>query len=79
LALRCAFDFMAMRRFYGGRNGACTHPGMAKPRKGVSQSSKSLTRASRKRIAQGGRDVARGMKDTERRGTPNDIPGGRKK
>jgi len=28
----------------------------------------------RRRIAQGAQDVERGMKDTERRGTPNDVP-----
>jgi hypothetical protein len=29
----------------------------------------------RKRIAQAARDVARGLKDTERRGVPSDLPG----
>ena len=29
----------------------------------------------RKRIHKGVRDIERGMKDTERRGVPNDIPG----
>jgi hypothetical protein len=28
----------------------------------------------RKRIAKAGRDVARGLKDTDRRGIPNDLP-----
>jgi len=28
----------------------------------------------RRRIAQGAQDVERGVKDTERRGTPNDLP-----
>jgi hypothetical protein len=28
----------------------------------------------RKRIVKGARDVERGLKDTERRGTPNDLP-----
>lgn len=30
----------------------------------------------RKRIARGARDVERGLKDTERRGAPNDVPAG---
>jgi hypothetical protein len=29
----------------------------------------------RKRILKGAQDVERGVKDTERRGTPNDLPG----
>lgn len=29
----------------------------------------------RKRILKGERDVERGVKDTERRGVPNDLPG----
>ena len=29
----------------------------------------------RRRIARGARDVERGLKDTERRGAPNDLPG----
>ena len=29
----------------------------------------------RKRIVKGARDVERGLKDTERRGVPNDLPG----
>ena len=32
----------------------------------------------RKRIVKAVRDVERGLKDTERRGTPNDLPGRRK-
>jgi hypothetical protein len=28
----------------------------------------------RKRIVKGARDAERGLKDTERRGTPNDLP-----
>lgn len=28
----------------------------------------------RERIAQAGKDVARGLKDTERRGVPSDVP-----
>lgn len=31
----------------------------------------------RKRIVKGARDAERGVKDTERRGTPNDLPAGR--
>ena len=34
----------------------------------------SLTRRSRERIAQGARDVEKGIKDTERRGIPSDVP-----
>jgi hypothetical protein len=30
----------------------------------------------RKRIEQARRDVERGLKDTDRRGTPNDVPKG---
>jgi hypothetical protein len=32
----------------------------------------------RQRAALGERDVERGMKDTERRGTPSDVPSGRR-
>ncbi len=28
----------------------------------------------RKRIAQAGEDIRRGLKDTDRRGVPNDVP-----
>ena len=33
----------------------------------------------RKRIVKGARDVERGLKDTERRGVPNDVPGPRRR
>jgi hypothetical protein len=33
----------------------------------------------RKRIVKGMRDVERGLKDTERRGVPNDVPARRKR
>lgn len=33
----------------------------------------------RKRIAKGARDVERGLKDTERRGVPSDVPGARRR
>jgi hypothetical protein len=33
----------------------------------------------RKRILKAVRDVERGMKDTERRGAPNDVPGRRRR
>jgi hypothetical protein len=33
----------------------------------------------RRRIAQAERDVARGLKDTERRGAPNDVPAPRRR
>ena len=32
----------------------------------------------RKRIAKAAQDLKRGRKDTERRGIPNDVPGGRR-
>jgi hypothetical protein len=32
----------------------------------------------RKRIAKGAHDVERGVKDTERRGVPSDLPGRRR-
>ena len=32
----------------------------------------------RRRVAQAANDVSRGLKDTERRGIPNDVPGPRK-
>ena len=41
-----------------------------KPRKSVPKS----RFLRRRRIAQGAQDVERGVKDTERRGTPNDLP-----
>jgi hypothetical protein len=37
---------------------------------------KKRTPLRRKRIAQAARDVGRGLKDTERRGVPNDLPAG---
>ena len=33
----------------------------------------------RKRVLKGARDVERGMKDTERRGTPSDVPTARRR
>jgi len=33
----------------------------------------------RKRILKGARDAERGMKDTERRGTPSDVPARRRR
>jgi hypothetical protein len=33
----------------------------------------------RRRIARGARDVERGLKDTERRGLPNDVPAPRRR
>ena len=33
----------------------------------------------RRRIARGARDVERGLKDTERRGTPHDVPAPRRR
>jgi hypothetical protein len=39
---------------------------------------KAVPPISRKRIAAAANDVRRGLKDTDRRGTPNDVPGARK-
>jgi hypothetical protein len=36
---------------------------------------KAVPPISRKRIAAAANDVRRGLKDTDRRGTPNDVPG----
>ena len=33
----------------------------------------------RKRVVKAARDVERGLKDTERRGVPNDVPGARRR
>jgi hypothetical protein len=33
----------------------------------------------RKRILKGARDTERGLKDTERRGAPNDVPSARRR
>ncbi len=33
----------------------------------------------RRRIVRGARDVERGLKDTERRGTPSDVPAPRRR
>jgi hypothetical protein len=33
----------------------------------------------RRRVAQAAADVARGLKDTERRGVPNDVPATRRR
>jgi hypothetical protein len=40
----------------------------------VKAAAKTRIPARRKRTAQGARDVRRGLKDTERRGTPSDLP-----
>jgi hypothetical protein len=33
----------------------------------------------RRRVAQAANDVARGLKDTERRGAPNDVPASKRR
>jgi hypothetical protein len=40
----------------------------------VKESAKKHVPLRRRRIAQAAKDVQRGLKDTERRGIPNDIP-----